>query len=140
MKTSKQLGDELIAFGADPKLELFLSVLALTIANRLDEQVAQIAQLSELASTSLADAARYKELMSQVGGSDGQFTLRYLRPVPGADIMRGSVSEHCENAIDASIVAKLMTLDCEQSQGETVRAQQEEITCAAIQVGEAPRA
>jgi hypothetical protein len=133
LKTSKQLGDELIAFGADPKLPLFLSVLALSISNRLDEQEAQIAKLSELASTSLADAARYKELMSQVGGSDGQFTLRYLRPVPGADIMRGSVSEHCENAIDASIVAKLAATYSKDGQSAAVSEQPEEITSAAIQ-------
>jgi hypothetical protein len=135
MKTSKQLGDELLAYGADPKLPLFFSVLALSISNRLDEQDAQIANLSKLASTSLTDAARYKELMSHVGGSDGQFTLRYLRPVTGADIMRGSVSEHCENAIDASIVAKLAATDSKEGQSAAVSEQTEE-----AEVGEVPRA
>lgn len=54
------------------------------------------------------DAARWRETLHHIGGNHSeagltQFTLRYLKPAPGANIMRGSVSEHFTDAIDAAI-------------------------------------
>lgn len=55
------------------------------------------------------DAARWRETLKHIGGchhSDGiRFTLRYLRPVTGANIMKGSVAQHFADAIDAAIAA-----------------------------------
>lgn len=57
-------------------------------------------------------AARWREVLMQVGGRDekyhgGQyFALGFLKPVDGADIMRGSVAQHFTEAIDAARAAR----------------------------------
>lgn len=56
------------------------------------------------------DAQRWRETLLHIGGTHTdtgaqRFTLRYLSPVEGADIMRGSVAGHFTEAIDAAIAA-----------------------------------
>lgn len=54
------------------------------------------------------DARRWRETLRHIGGTHTdtgaqRFTLRYLSPVEGSDIMRGSVAGHFTSAIDAAI-------------------------------------
>lgn len=56
------------------------------------------------------EAARWRETLLHIGGrlhhDLGQiFTLNYIRPVEGANIMRGGVAEHFTNAIDSARLA-----------------------------------
>lgn len=56
------------------------------------------------------DAKRWREMLLHVGGrlhhDLGQiFTITYVKPVAGANIMRGGVSEHFTQAIDAILQA-----------------------------------
>lgn len=56
------------------------------------------------------NAERWRETLQHVGArytgeGNRQFTLRYLKPVEGADILRGSVAEHFTQAIDESLRA-----------------------------------
>ena len=56
------------------------------------------------------DAARWNEAVRQVGGARNvgahdMFVFRYLKPLDGADLMRGSVAEHFTRAIDALLAA-----------------------------------
>jgi hypothetical protein len=54
------------------------------------------------------DARRWRETLRHIGGTHTdtgaqRFTLRYLSPVEGSDIMRGSIAGHFTTAIDAAI-------------------------------------
>jgi hypothetical protein len=61
-------------------------------------------------STDAKDAERWREALLHVGGgrADGgqQFTLRYLTPIKGCDVMWGSAAGHFTSAIDVAIAAK----------------------------------
>jgi hypothetical protein len=57
------------------------------------------------------DAERWRETLRHIGGTHTdtgaqRFTLRYLSPVEGANIMRGSVAGHFTSAIDAAMAAQ----------------------------------
>ena len=57
------------------------------------------------------DANRWRELLKHVGGTftdtgAQRFTLRYLSPMEGANIMRGSVAGHLTTTIDALAAKK----------------------------------
>ena len=58
------------------------------------------------------DAARWNETLMHIGGmytdvGAKRFTLRYLNPVEGTDIMRGGVAGHFTAAIDAARADRL---------------------------------
>lgn len=58
----------------------------------------------------MRDADRWRETLKHVGGTytdvgAQRFTLRYLSPVEGTDIMKGSVAGHFTAAIDARLAA-----------------------------------
>lgn len=57
------------------------------------------------------DAERWRGVLMHVGATvtgdiDARFTLRFLEPIEGTDLMRGGVAGHFTDAIDAAIAAK----------------------------------
>ncbi len=58
----------------------------------------------------MQDGDRWRETLKHIGGTytdvgAQRFTLRFLSPVEGADIMKGSVAQHFTAAIDAQLAA-----------------------------------
>jgi hypothetical protein len=92
------------------------------ILDDIDEDVTQEiceslhAAISEVISSAPSeqdkvDAARYREVWRIVGamlsgGWRQVFHLHHLKPLEGVDLMKGSVAQHFEEAVDASIAAR----------------------------------
>lgn len=87
---------ELIQEGSDGVLE--------KIACALGYDAAWLAKCAEDA----RDAARWRELAMHVGARQSglgghSFTLRVLDPLPGANLLKGSVLGHLQDAVDDKI-------------------------------------
>lgn len=78
------------------------------IAAELTEMIESIE--SAPPSSNAKDAERWRETLFHVGGRNAnggqQFTLSFLSPIKGRDIMRGSAAGHFTDAIDAAIAVK----------------------------------
>jgi len=90
---TEQHGKKLVEFAADKLMDF---------ANAL---------LSHQSGEDKRDAERWREALRHIGGTHTdtgaqRFTLRYLSPVEGANIMQGSVAGHFTDAIDAALAAQ----------------------------------